>query len=62
MDGMERKQFQLTREQAAAIRREATRRKLSDSAIVGKYTSGQEDLSRDHDRQLADDFRTDRLR
>jgi hypothetical protein len=31
---MERKQVQLTRHQAAAIRREAARRKLSDSAIV----------------------------
>jgi hypothetical protein len=83
-DGMERKQFQLTRHQAAAVRREAARRKLSDSAIVreavdlwlrarghvrtedrmsramgivGKFASGQKDLSRDHDRELADAFR-----
>lgn len=80
---MERRQFQLTREQAAAVRREATRRKISDSAIVreavglwlrarghvrnedpmkramgivGKFASGQKDLSRDHDRELADAF------
>jgi len=81
---MERRQFQLTRQQAAAVRREATRRRISDSAIVreavelwlrarghvrngdpmkralgivGKFASGQKDLSRDHDRELADAFR-----
>jgi hypothetical protein len=84
-DGMERRQFQLTKQQAAAVRREATRRKISDSAIVreavdlwlrarghvrsedrmsramgivGKFASGQKDLSRDHDRELADAFRS----
>lgn len=84
-DGMERKQFQLTRQQATAVRREATRRKLSDSAIVreavdlwlrarghvrnedrmnramgivGQFASGQKDFSRDHDRDLADAFRS----
>lgn len=82
---MERRQFQLTRQQAAAVRREATRRKISDSAIVreavdlwlgdrghvrtddrmsramgivGAFASGQKDLSRDHDRELADVFRS----
>jgi hypothetical protein len=82
---MERRQFQLTRQQAAAVRREAARRKISDAAvireavdlwlrarghvrdedrmkramgIVGKFASGQKDLSRDHDRELADAFRS----
>jgi hypothetical protein len=82
---MERKQFQLTRQQATAVRREAMRRKLSDSAIVreavdlwlrarghvpnedrmnralgivGQFASGQKDLSGDHDRELADAFRS----
>jgi hypothetical protein len=82
---MERKQFQLTRQQAVAVRREATRRKISDSAIVreavdlwlrarghvrtedrmkramvivGRFASGQKDVARDHDRELADTFRT----
>lgn len=81
---MERKQIQLTRKQAIAVRREATRRKISDSAIVreavdlwlrarghvrnedpmkramgvvGQFASGQKDVSRDHDRDLADAFR-----
>ncbi len=81
---MERKQFQLTRKQAIAVRREATRRKISDSAIVreavdlwlrarghvrnedrmkralgivGQFASGRKDVSRDHDRELADAFR-----
>ena len=67
-DGMERKQFQLTRHQAAAVRREAARRKLSCHVrdedrmgraigVVGKFASGQKDLSRDDDRELADAFR-----
>jgi hypothetical protein len=81
---MERKQFQLTRKQAIAVRREATRRKISDSAIVreavdlwlrarghvrnedrmrralgivGLFASGRTNVSRDHDRELADAFR-----
>ena len=81
---MERKQIQLTRKQAIAVRREATRRKISDSAIVreavdlwlrarghvrkedrmkralgivGQFASGRKDVSRDHDRELADAFR-----
>jgi hypothetical protein len=83
---MQRKQFQLTPQQAVAVRREATRRKISDSAIVreavdlwlrargharsedrikraigivGQFASGQKDVSRDHDRELADAFRHD---
>jgi len=82
---MERRQFQLTRHQAAAVRREATRRKISDSAIVreavelwlrarghvrnedpmtralgvvGRFASGHKDVSRDHDQELADTFRS----
>ena len=82
---MERRQFRLTPRQAAAVRREATRRKTSDSAIVreaielrlrarrhvrdedsmrramgviGKFASGQNDVGRDHDRELADAFRS----
>jgi len=82
---MERRQFQLTRQQAAAVRREATRRKISDSAIVreavelwlrarghvrsedpmkramgvvGKFASGQKNVSRDHDRELVDAYRS----
>jgi hypothetical protein len=59
---MERKQVQLTRKQAVAVRREATRRKISGSAIVreavvGRFASGQKDVSRNHDRELADAFR-----
>lgn len=33
-DGMERKQVQFTRQQVAALRREAKRRRVSESAVV----------------------------
>jgi hypothetical protein len=82
---MERKQVQLTRQQAAAVRRVAVRRKTSDAAIVreavdlwlrahghgdaqdrwqramavvGAFASGQKDVSREHDRELAEAFRS----
>jgi hypothetical protein len=82
---MERKQVQLTRQQAAAVRRVAARRKTSDAAIVreavdlwlraqghgdpddrwqralavvGAFASGRKDISREHDRELAEAFRS----
>ena len=82
---MERKQVQLTRQQASAVRREAARRKTSDAAIVreavelwlrargygrssdrlaraltivGQFASGRKGTSREHDRELADAFRS----
>ncbi|MGH2471851.1 MAG: CopG family transcriptional regulator [Candidatus Limnocylindria bacterium] len=82
---MERKQVQLTRQQAAAVRRVAARRKTSDAAIVreavdlwlraqghgdandrwqralavvGAFASGRKDVSREHDRELAEAFRS----
>ncbi|HEY7625233.1 MAG TPA: ribbon-helix-helix protein, CopG family [Candidatus Limnocylindria bacterium] len=82
---MERKQIQLTRQQAAAVRRIAARRKTSDAAIVreavdqwlrgqgragekerwrralavvGKFSSGRSDISKEHDRELAEAFRS----
>lgn len=82
---MERRHVQLTRQQAAAVRRAATRRKTSESAIVrealdqwlrargrvgnedrmkramgivGQFSSGQTDIGRDHDRELACDLRS----
>jgi hypothetical protein len=81
---MQRKQIQLTGHQAAAVRKEAARRKTSDAAIVreavdqwlrarghgrapdrlaramavvGQFSSGRRDVSREHDRELADAFR-----
>ena len=81
---MRRKQTQLTARQTQLIRREASRRGLSDAALirslvdelervgarrvaddrweralaaVGRFRSGRKDVSRDHDRHLADAFR-----
>jgi len=78
---MERKQIQFTRQQLTSLRREAKRRRTSESAIVrealdawiganraaprserfaralsvvGKFKSGKHDISREHDRELAD--------
>jgi len=82
---MERKQVQLTRQQAEAVHRVAVRRKTSDAAIVreavdlwlrargrgsdkerwqralavvGKFASGRTDISKEHDRELAEAFRS----
>lgn len=84
---MQRKQVQFSRQQVAAIRREARRRKVSDAAVirqavdqllttpaeggrarlspeiiaralavVGRFASGRDDISVEHDRELADSF------
>lgn len=83
---MERKQIQLTRKQADAVRRVAARRKVSDAAIVreavdswlrsqgqggdsnerwqralrvvGAFSSGRKDISREHDREFAEASRS----
>jgi hypothetical protein len=82
---MQRKQVQFNRQQLAAIRREARRRKISDAAVVrqavdqlvvapaeggrarlspeivaralavvGRFGSGRDDISVEHDGELAD--------
>jgi hypothetical protein len=82
---MERKQIQLTSQQAAAVHRIATRRKTSDAAVVreavdlwlraqgrsdaeerwrralgvvGAFHSGRSDISKEHDRELTEAYRS----
>jgi hypothetical protein len=63
---MRRKHFRLKQRRAAAVRHAASNRRHVPNEgrmkhalrIVGKFGSGQKDFSRDHDRELANGFRS----
>jgi len=64
---MKRKHVKPTRRQTRVLRTEAARRKTSAGSrerwqramsVVGAFASGRKDISREHDRELAEAFRS----